>query len=121
MSPNYAAVMGGWVSCTALNSPFLERAIKAHRRDSEATMTTHTPSTQPLALGHFDHPLLGRLVVDHAHDDRIGVLRAIAPEVDSPSLGPVWRIPDTEPVAWLAPKGGGLEWSTDPDAIEAAP
>lgn len=84
-------------------------------------MTTHTPSAQPLGLGHFDHPLLNRLVIDHAHGDRIGVLRAIAPDVDGPDVGPVLRIPDTAPVAWLAPKGGGREWSTNPDAIEAAP
>jgi len=82
-------------------------------------MPTHTPSTQPLGLGHFDHPLLGLLVVDHAHNDRTGVLRAIAPDVDGPNAR--LRIPDNEPVAWLAPKGGGREWNTDPDAIEAAP
>lgn len=83
-------------------------------------MTTRTPSTRPLGLGHFDHPLLGRLVVDHAHDDRIGILRAIAPDVRRPDMGAVLRIPDTPLVAWLAPKSGGLEWSTDPAAIEAA-
>ncbi|AWN24815.1 hypothetical protein [Streptomyces sp. NEAU-S7GS2] len=82
-------------------------------------MTTHTPSTQPLGWRHLDHPLLGRLVVDHAHDDRIGVLRAIASDMDGPNVK--LRIPDTPPVAWLAPKSGGREWNTDPDAIEAAP
>ncbi|REK91109.1 hypothetical protein DY245_06585 [Streptomyces inhibens] len=73
-----------------------------------------------LGLGHYEHPLLGRLVVDHAHDDRIGVLRAIAPDVGGPNVKPMLRIPDTPPVAWLVPEGGGVEWSTNPDAIEAA-
>ncbi|MFI9261741.1 hypothetical protein ACIGT4_29145 [Streptomyces sioyaensis] len=35
-------------------------------------MTTHLPAAQPLGLGHRSHPLLGRRVIDHAHDDRIG-------------------------------------------------
>ncbi|MER5969688.1 hypothetical protein ABT112_08115 [Streptomyces sp. NPDC002055] len=84
-------------------------------------MTTRTPgtSTQPLGLGHFEHPLLGRLVVDHAHGDRVGVLRAIAPDVDNRDAEPELKVPDTPPMAWLAPAGGGLEWITDPDEIEA--
>ncbi|MEU6331530.1 hypothetical protein ABZ851_30265 [Streptomyces sp. NPDC047049] len=82
-------------------------------------MTTRTPNAQPLGLGHIDHPLLGHLVVDHAHGDRIGVLRAVAPDADGTNLKPVLRIPATPPVAWLAPRHGGLEWNTDPDEIEA--
>ncbi|MGW5940553.1 hypothetical protein ACWIG3_18600 [Streptomyces celluloflavus] len=81
-------------------------------------MTTRPP-TQPLGLGHLNHPLLGHPVIDHAHDDRIGILRAIAPDAKA-STGLVIGIPDTPPVAWLAPETGGLEWTTDPDAIEAA-
>ncbi|TBO57075.1 hypothetical protein EYS09_24540 [Streptomyces kasugaensis] len=75
---------------------------------------------QPLGLGHLNHPLLGHPVIDHAHDDHIGILRAIAPDAkaNTPSLN--IGIPDTPPVAWLAPVTGGLEWTTDPDAIEAA-
>ncbi|MGW5936963.1 hypothetical protein ACWIG3_31425 [Streptomyces celluloflavus] len=82
-------------------------------------MTTRPPM-QPLELGHLNHPLLGHPVIDHAHDDRIGILRAIAPDAkaNTPSLN--IGIPDTPPVAWLAPVTGGLEWTTDPDAIEAA-
>ncbi|MFD7104604.1 hypothetical protein [Streptomyces celluloflavus] len=82
-------------------------------------MTTRPPM-QPLGLGHLNHPLLGHPVIDHAHADRIGILRAIAPDAkaNTPSLN--IGIPDTPPVAWLAPVTGGLEWTTDPDAIEAA-
>ncbi|REK89534.1 hypothetical protein DY245_15170 [Streptomyces inhibens] len=83
-------------------------------------MTTRTPATQPLGLGHGDHPLLGRRVVDHAHDDRVGVLRAIAPDVKDNNPGFVLRVPNTPLVAWLALEGGGVEWTTAPDAIEAA-
>ncbi|MFE7780606.1 hypothetical protein [Streptomyces nigrescens] len=86
-------------------------------------MTTRTPNTntRPLGLGHFEHPLLGRLVVDHASGGRVGVLRAIAPDVDNRDAEPELKVPDTPPVAWLAPEGGGLEWTTDPLQIEAAP
>lgn len=77
-------------------------------------------STRSLGLGHVDHPLLGHRVVDHAHGDRVGVLRALAPEVKGNNLGPVISVPDTRPVAWLAPETGGREWTTDPKAIEAA-
>ncbi|MFJ6889907.1 hypothetical protein ACIQRC_34380 [Streptomyces californicus] len=37
---------------------------------------------------------------------RRGTLRAIAPDVDKPVL-----------VAWLLPVGGGVEWTTSPDAL----
>ncbi|MGA5270165.1 hypothetical protein [Streptomyces lydicamycinicus] len=76
-------------------------------------------SMRPLGLGHVEHPLLGHLVVDHAHGDRRGILRALAPDVKGNNLAPVLRVPDTPPVAWLAPEAGGLEWTTDPSAIEA--
>ncbi|MGW5937674.1 hypothetical protein ACWIG3_05765 [Streptomyces celluloflavus] len=81
-------------------------------------MTTRTPM-QPLGLGHWKHPLLGHRVIDHAHDDRIGILRAIAPDTKV-STGLVIKVPDTPPVAWLAPVTGGVEWTTDPEAIEVA-
>ncbi|MGW7576161.1 hypothetical protein [Streptomyces sp. NPDC054765] len=83
-------------------------------------MTTPTPAAHPLGLGHRSHPLLGRRVIDHAHDDRIGVLRAIAPEAKSVTPDPVLRVPAGPAVAWLSPEGGGVEWTTTPDAIEAA-
>ncbi|MFE5740672.1 hypothetical protein [Streptomyces celluloflavus] len=82
-------------------------------------MTTRPPM-QPLGLGHLNHPLLGHPVIDHAHDDRIGILRAIAPDAKANTPNLSIEIPDTPPVAWLAPETGGLEWTTDPDAIEAA-
>ncbi|MFD3420220.1 hypothetical protein [Streptomyces decoyicus] len=78
-----------------------------------------TTTARALGLGHPSHPLLGRRVIDHAHDGRIGVFRAFAPDVNAPRLGPVLRVPDTPPVAWLSPEGGGVEWTTVPDAIEA--
>lgn len=62
-------------------------------------------SGQGLGLMHRSHPWLGREVTDTA-TGRTGVLRAIAPDVDQPRL-----------VAWLAPVGGGKEWTTDPRAL----
>ncbi|MEU9120178.1 hypothetical protein AB0C96_10000 [Streptomyces sp. NPDC048506] len=83
-------------------------------------MTAHTLTSRALGLGHWDHPLLGRHVVDRAHADRIGVLRAIAPDSKDNPFNLVVMVPDTPPVAWLSPPGGGLEWTTALDAIEAA-
>ncbi|MFE0377767.1 hypothetical protein ACFW1M_19750 [Streptomyces inhibens] len=83
-------------------------------------MTTSLPTTQPLGLGHWDHPLLGRRVIDRAHGGRSGVLRAIAPDVQDNNPGLMLQVPRTPPVAWLSPEGGGVEWTTAPDAIEAA-
>ncbi|MFD7444047.1 hypothetical protein [Streptomyces sp. NPDC059909] len=40
---------------------------------------------------------------------RTGILRAVAPDGDKP-----------RPVAWLAPEGGGVEWTTDPGAVTPA-
>ncbi|MFH8553681.1 hypothetical protein [Streptomyces celluloflavus] len=82
-------------------------------------MATRTPM-QPLGLGHWKHPLLGHRVIDHAHNDRIGILRAIAPDVKDNDPDFLIKVPDTAPVAWLAPVAGGVEWTTDPDAIEVA-
>ncbi|MEU1015853.1 hypothetical protein ABZ383_23375 [Streptomyces sp. NPDC005900] len=76
--------------------------------------------SQPLGMGHWSHPLIGRKVIDHAHGDRVGIFRAFAPDVDEHPAGPVLLIPETPPVVWLAPEEGGREWTTSPDAIEAA-
>jgi hypothetical protein len=83
-------------------------------------VTATAPAERALGLGHWSHPLLGRRVVDHAHGDRVGVIRAFASDVNGHnlSLGPVISVPDTPPVVWLSPEGGGVEWTTDPDAIE---
>ncbi|MCI0385998.1 hypothetical protein [Streptomyces sp. CNQ085] len=70
-------------------------------------------------LGHRDHPLLGRTVLDTA-TGRTGVLRAVCPEPDGGTAVcavPVFRPGSGPPVAWLAPVGGGVEWTTEPDAI----
>ncbi|WP_433407022.1 hypothetical protein [Streptomyces sp. CA-146814] len=56
-------------------------------------------------LLHQDHPWLGRSVEDTVRQRR-GTLRAIAPDVDKPGL-----------LAWLLPVGGGVEWTTAPDAL----
>lgn len=66
-------------------------------------MTTET-------LQHRSHEWLGRVVEDTA-TGRTGTLRAIAPDTDNP-----------RPLAWLAPVGGGREWTTAPAALaEPAP
>ncbi|MET9208252.1 hypothetical protein ABZW38_24285 [Streptomyces bacillaris] len=54
---------------------------------------------------HHEHPWLGRRVED-TRTQRVGVLRAIAPDGDEPA-----------PVAWLLPPHGGVEWTTAPDAL----
>ncbi|WP_181788956.1 hypothetical protein [Streptomyces phytophilus] len=74
-----------------------------------------------LGLGHERHPLLGKLVLDRT-SGRTGVLRAICPE---PETHRVWSTPVLRQVAgprmaWLVPVGGGVEWTTTPDAIEEA-
>ncbi|MGY3676754.1 hypothetical protein [Streptomyces sp. TE33382] len=58
-----------------------------------------------MSLLHRDHPWIGRDVEDTATGRR-GTLRAIAPDGKSP-----------RPVAWLLPPGGGVEWTTDPGAL----
>jgi hypothetical protein len=59
-----------------------------------------------LGLGHRSHPWIGRTVTD-TRTGRTGILRAIAPDVNRPRI-----------VAWLAPVGGGVEWTTDPKALD---
>lgn len=56
-------------------------------------------------LMHRSHPWLGHLVTDSATGRR-GILRAIAPEGTAPA-----------PVAWLAPRRGGIEWTTAPENL----
>ena len=74
-----------------------------------------------LGLGHRAHPLLGRLVVDTA-TGRSGILRAICPEPDTRHAyaDPVPRPGSGQPVAWIAPLGGGREWTAAPDAVAEA-
>lgn len=60
----------------------------------------------PLGLGHRSHRWLGRTVTDSVTGRR-GVLRAMTP--DDATHGRM--------VAWLAPEGGGVEWTTDPSAL----
>lgn len=71
-----------------------------------------------IGLGHRDHPLLGRTVLDTA-TGRTGVLRAVCPEPDGTAVctGSAFRPGSGPPVAWLAPVGGGVEWTTEPEAI----
>jgi hypothetical protein len=54
---------------------------------------------------HRSHPWLGHLVTDSATGRR-GILRAIAPEGTA-----------STPVAWLAPRRGGIEWTTAPENL----
>ena len=72
------------------------------------------------SLWHQEHPLLGHRVLD-TQNGRVGILRAICPEpVDTSAalkIQPIKR----PPMAWLAPIGGGREWTTVPSAIEKAP
>ncbi|MGW2952853.1 hypothetical protein [Streptomyces eurythermus] len=56
-------------------------------------------------LLHHSHPWTGREVEDTLTGRR-GILRALAPDGDSP-----------RPVAWLRPPGGGTEWTTGPEAL----
>lgn len=57
-----------------------------------------------LGFQHRDHGWLNRVVTDTATGRR-GILRAIAPDTGA------------HPVAWLAPVGGGVEWTTLPSAL----
>ncbi|MFI0212790.1 hypothetical protein [Streptomyces lydicus] len=69
-------------------------------------------------MGHRDHPLLGRRVVDHGHGDRIGVLRAIAPEYDPGRLAIVTDIRKGVPYLRAA---GLKEWpAPDPDDLRVS-
>ncbi|MFW6690877.1 hypothetical protein [Streptomyces sp. MAR4 CNX-425] len=74
-----------------------------------------------LGLGHERHPLLGKLVLDRT-SGRTGVLRAICPEPETRSAwsAPAPRQTAGPRMAWLVPVGGGVEWTTAPEAIEEA-
>ncbi|SFD61514.1 hypothetical protein [Streptomyces aidingensis] len=63
------------------------------------------------SLGHREHPLLGRVVVDAATGRR-GVLRAVCPEPVRSGRGAL--------LAWLAPVAGGTEWTTAPENVTEA-
>ncbi|MCW8383953.1 hypothetical protein [Streptomyces justiciae] len=63
-----------------------------------------TPRAEPLGLMHRSHQWLGRKVTDTA-SGRVGILRAIAPDESGRMR------------AWLAPVGGGREWTTAPGAL----
>lgn len=84
---------------------------------AEGVMKAMAATTQ-IDMGHQSHPLLGQLVADTEHGGQIGVLRAVAPDVDDIRLEPVFKVPVTPPVAWLRPAAGGTEWTTSLDAIE---
>lgn len=72
------------------------------------------------SLWHQEHPLLGHRVLD-TENGRIGILRAICPEpADAGALAKIQPFKRT-PMAWLAPIGGGREWTTATSAIEKAP
>ncbi|MFI1507583.1 hypothetical protein [Streptomyces sp. NPDC020597] len=58
------------------------------------------------ALLHREHPWIGREVEDTATGRR-GVLRAIAPDLNG-----------TRALAWLRPATGGMEWTTNPSALD---
>lgn len=78
-------------------------------------------SAKDLGMGHRSHPWLGHRVIDTEHGDRVGVLRAVAPDVDDIRTEPLLTVPSTPPVAWLAPeRGGGCEWTTNLNAIQEA-
>lgn len=77
-------------------------------------------NSRETGLGHWEHPLLGKEVVDTA-TGRTGILRAICPDPDEcPARPDTKSWPGESPLrAWLSPVGGGREWTTAPDAIEA--
>ena len=80
------------------------------------------------SLAHYDHRFLGQVVIDG--NGRRGVLRGVAPDLLS-KKGPVdigmtgeRNRSDAEampPVAWLAPEGGGAEWTAPLRSIYRAP
>ncbi|WP_258563042.1 hypothetical protein [Streptomyces phytophilus] len=117
------------VSCSLPTKPSTEPAGRAHASrcgvgadpapQPEDEVRAMTAATKNLGMGHQAHPWLGRLVIDTEHDGQVGVLRAVAPDVDDIRLE-VITPPHTPPVAWLAPQGGGVEWTTSLTAIEAA-
>ncbi|GAA2667645.1 hypothetical protein GCM10010400_30500 [Streptomyces aculeolatus] len=78
-------------------------------------------AARDLEMGHQPHPLLHHLVVDTEHDGRVGVLRAVAPDVDDIRLESIFRVPVAPPVAWLRAEAGGTEWTTPLAAIGEVP
>ncbi|WP_367137069.1 MULTISPECIES: hypothetical protein [Streptomyces] len=66
---------------------------------------------QDLGLGHQEHPLIGRLVLDSV-TGRMGILRAVAPEDNGHGQ---WTVR-----GWLAPPAGGREWTAPVDRITEA-
>lgn len=79
----------------------------------------HEMIMQQLGVEHWAHPLLGQRVVDRAHGDRVGVFRAFAPDVDKTRALAV-TAPHAPLVVWLAPVGGGREWTSALTAIVVA-
>lgn len=80
-------------------------------------------------LGHREHPWLGQHVTDTAHGNAVGILQAVAPDVDlkrRPQFIPYddkrkrRPIDDERLVAWLRPPGGGVEWNTNLAALREA-
>ncbi|MFF0723763.1 hypothetical protein [Streptomyces sp. NPDC004134] len=78
-------------------------------------------AARDLEMGHQPHPLLHCLVIDTEHGGRVGVLRAVAPDVDDIRLEPIFRVPEAPPVAWLQEERGGKEWTTPLTAIGEVP
>lgn len=64
-----------------------------------------SPRAEPLGLRHRSHQWLGRKVTDTA-SGRVGILCAIAPDDVTDGMR-----------AWLAPVGGGVQWTTAPRAL----
>lgn len=90
--------------------------------DQGSTVAAYAAETPAdVRMGHQSHPWLGHLVVDAEHGGRVGVLRAVAPDVDDIRLEPVFRVPAARPVAWLQPEAGGKEWTTPLTAIGEVP
>lgn len=90
-----------------------------HRRGLRKDKAVTAPAPAH-SLGHHEHPLLGHPVIDTA-TGRVGILRAICPEqvqVSSHTAFPVSA--RSFMAAWLAPIGGGREWTTAPSAIQEA-
>jgi hypothetical protein len=66
--------------------------------------------------GHRSHALVGRQVEDVA-TGKIGMLRAVV-DTDVPTHT---GLPRRVTLAFLAPPGGGLEWTTSPTNVREVP
>ncbi|MHA6757125.1 hypothetical protein [Streptacidiphilus sp. PAMC 29251] len=66
--------------------------------------------------GHRQHPLLGRQVEDVA-TGKLGTLRAVV-DTDVPTHT---GRPRTVTLAFVAPHGGGQEWTTSPTNVREVP